>query len=231
MAEHAQQEFDEYALDYEGVINDYVGFAGQSQDFYTRAKALHLRHLLDERSGAKRLDVLDIGCGHGLIHPHLNGTGYKLTGVDVAEKAIDFARQMNPGVGYDVYDGSRLPYADASFDVAFTICVMHHVPPDQWPAFVTEAKRVLRPGGTFVVFEHNKINPLVQWVVSRIPIDRNAVLLTSWRTQKLLRNASFSEVTCKHILFFPFEGQVFQTVESSLGWLPMGAQYYVAAIK
>jgi len=231
MVEHVQQEFDQYALNYEAVIDDYVSFSGQSQAFYTRAKARHLREILDAESRAKQLDVLDVGCGHGLIHPYLNDGGYRLTGIDVAASAIGMARKMNPHVNYDVYDGVRLPYVDASFDLLFTICVMHHVPIAQWGSFVEEARRVLRPRGKFIIFEHNKLNPLVQWVVSRVPIDRNAVLLTSWRTKKLLHDAGFRSIACRHILFFPFEAPLFQKIEKHLAWLPMGAQYYVTGTK
>jgi SAM-dependent methyltransferase len=231
MTEPARQEFDDYASSYETVINDYVGFSGQSQDFYTRAKAIHLCEILDAQSRAKKIDVLDIGCGHGLIHPYLSGSGYQLTGIDVAESAIALARQINPGVTYDVYDGLRLPYPDESFDALFTICVMHHVPIEQWGAFVEEGRRVLRPGGTFIIFEHNKLNPVVRWVVSRIPIDRNAVLLTSHRTRKLMQDAGLRNVRCKHILFFPSDRAILRKIESGLAWLPMGAQYYVTGTK
>jgi ubiquinone/menaquinone biosynthesis C-methylase UbiE len=169
-----------YASNYEAVINDYVGVFGQPQEFYTRAKADHLRHILDAKGRTKTLEVLDIGCGHGLIHPYLRDACCRLTGIDVAENAIEMARRRNPHVNYDVYDGSRLPYADETFDVLFTIGVMHHVAVDQRNTFVSEARRVLRRGGIFVIFEHNKLNPLVRWIVARIPFDRNAVLLTGW---------------------------------------------------
>jgi SAM-dependent methyltransferase len=229
--ERTSPEFNEYASDYEAVINDYVGVFGQPQEFYTRAKADHLQRILETKRRTRPLDVLDIGCGHGLIHPYLSGTGYRLTGIDVAGNAIEMARRRNPHVNYDVYDGSRLPYADETFDVIFTICVMHHLPVDLRDIFVSESRRVLRSGGRFVIFEHNKLNPLVRWIVARIPFDRNAVLLTSWHTQKLVRNAGFREIECNYILFFPFNVAPLRRIEAYLGRLPMGAQYYVAATK
>jgi SAM-dependent methyltransferase len=231
MGDRTHPEFNQYASNYEAVINDYIGFCGQPQEFYTRAKADHLRRIIDAKAWTKPLDLLDVGCGHGLIHPHLSDAGYRLTGIDVAESAIQLARRRNPHVNYDVYDGLRLPYADEAFDVLFTICVMHHVPVDQRDTFVSEARRVLRPGGTLVIFEHNKLNPLVQWVVARIPFDRNAVLLTSWHTKKLVHNAGFRSINCSYILFFPFDAEPLRKVEGYLGWLPLGAQYYVTATK
>ena len=229
--ERTPAEFNEYASNYEAVINDYVGVFGPPQEFYTRAKADHLQHILEAKGRTRPLDVLDIGCGHGLIHPYLSGAGCRLTGIDMAENAIEIARRRNPHVHYDVYDGLRLPYPEGSFDVIFTIGVMHHVPVAQRDIFVSEARRVLRTGGSFVVFEHNKLNPLVRWIVARIPFDRNAVLLTSWQTQKLVRNAGFGEIKCNYILFFPFDMAPLRRIEAYLGRLPMGAQYYVAATK
>jgi SAM-dependent methyltransferase len=231
MEDRVHPEFNQYASNYEAVINDYIGIFGQPQEFYTRVKANHLRRILDAKGRTKPLDVLDVGCGHGLIHPYLSGAGCRLTGIDVAESAIQMARQMNPDVGYDVYDGLRLPYRDEAFDVLFTICVMHHVPVDERDSFISEARRVLRPGGTFIIFEHNKLNPLVQWIVARIPFDQNAVLLTSWRTQELVRDAGFHGIHGRYILFFPFDAAPLRKVEDYLGWLPMGAQYYVSATK
>jgi SAM-dependent methyltransferase len=231
MGDRPHPEFNQYASNYEAVINDYIRFFGQPQEFYTRAKADHFRRILNGKARSKPLDVLDVGCGHGLIHPYLRGAGCRLTGIDVAESALQVARRRNPHANYDLYDGVRLPYADESFDVLFTICVMHHVPPDQQVSFLSEACRVLRPGGTFVIFEHNKLNPLVRWVVARVPFDRNAILLTSWRTQELVRTAGFREIDCRYILFFPFEAAPLRKVEGYLGWLPLGAQYCVAATK
>jgi hypothetical protein len=51
--EPTQPEFNEYASNYEAVINDYVGVFGQPQEFYTRAKADHLRHILDAKGGGR----------------------------------------------------------------------------------------------------------------------------------------------------------------------------------
>lgn len=71
-----------------------------------------------------------MGCGHGLIHPYLlaNNKKLQLSGVDVASSVIDIALTTNPNVAYQTYDGSTLPYAENTFDVAYAICVMHHVP-------------------------------------------------------------------------------------------------------
>jgi ubiquinone/menaquinone biosynthesis C-methylase UbiE len=218
--------FDGYASSYSRVVGDYVGFAGQPHSFYTRAKAYQLLNILETRQpGAQR--VLDVGCGHGLIHPLLKSPNLELHGVDVAPKTLDQASRANPDVNYEVYDGTRLPYQDNHFDSVFTICVMHHVLPDNWPSFVAEMHRVLRPGGTLTVFEHNRFNPVVRYIVSRIPIDSDAVLLSSGKVRNLLRRCRFTNLSTRHFLFFPFDYPIVRRAERSLRWFPMGAQYVV----
>ncbi|MBR0759517.1 SAM-dependent methyltransferase [Bradyrhizobium japonicum USDA 38] len=229
-------EFDQYRDGYSAQIDDAIAFSGQPQDFFTRAKA---RYLLDTFSkvrsqngtSSKPLDVLDIGCGHGLIHPHLRPAqpGIKLTGIDVAGTVIEEARADNPDVHYDVYEGTRLPYDARTFDIAFAIAVMHHVPPDDWKSFLVEAARVVRPGGLVIIIEHNPLNPLTKKIVRSCPFDQNAVLLRSNRLAKLFRAAGMVDIERQFIIFTPFDTPFFHKLDASLGWLPLGAQYCMAA--
>jgi ubiquinone/menaquinone biosynthesis C-methylase UbiE len=231
------REFDRHKENYRSDIDRAVSFSGQSHDFFTRVKAEYLVDLLKEYqrdrpgSNAKSLEVLDIGCGHGHIHPYLiqSAPRMKLSAVDVAATVVEEARLMNPTVDYRSYEGERLPYDDNSFDAAYTIAVMHHVPPPQWPTFLMEMRRVVRPGGLIAIFEHNPINPLTQWIVRTCPIDESAVLLGSRRLANLVTRARFSDIESRYILFTPIDGPVYRKFDKLIGWLPLGAQYYVAA--
>jgi SAM-dependent methyltransferase len=233
------QEFDQHKETYRSDIDKAVAFSGQSHDFFTRVKAEYLIDLLrafeNDRgtpsTAAPPMEVLDIGCGHGHIHPYLKQSGMriKLSAIDVAATVVEEARLMNPTVDYRSYEGERLPYDDRSFDVAYTIAVMHHVPPPQWPAFLLEMRRVVRPGGLIVIFEHNPINPLTQWIVRTCPIDDNAVLLGSRHLSKLAVQAKFASVESRYILFTPLDGPRYRAFDKMIGWLPLGAQYYVSA--
>jgi SAM-dependent methyltransferase len=220
-------DFNETKESYRGQIEQTIAFAGQGLDFYTRVKAQYLRDLVAAvLPDVAQPRLLDIGCGHGYIHPDLIAAGFSITGVEVAEEVLPLARQANPDVEYQTYDGQRLPFPDASFDVATAICVMHHVPPSQWPAFAQEMRRVLKPGGIAVVFEHNPWNPATRYVVASNEIDADAVLLSAPKLRGLLRGAGLSQVASKGILFTPFAAPFFRRLDKSLGWLPLGAQYY-----
>ena len=122
-----------------------------------------------------------------------------------------------------------MPYADSSFDLAFTICVLHHVPPVQWPTFVSEMKRVLKPGGLALIFEHNPRNPLTMRAVNNCPFDEDAVLLRSEETEGLMRDAGFQAIESRFILSVPAAGKVLRGLDLVFSKLPFGAQYYVMA--
>jgi len=214
---------------YRDTVEDVLSFAGQGLDFYTRAKADAFARIL-RRDGMTAPRVLDIGCGHGFIHPLLAQQGCEVVGVEMAAEVLPLAQAANPGVEYHAYDGQLLPFADESFDVALTICVMHHVPPPQWLAFLAQARRVLRPGGRVVIFEHNPWNPMTRYVVSRNDIDADAVLLSHRKLKSMLRASGFRSVASGFILFTPFAQSLARRAETYLEWLPLGAQYYATGM-
>lgn len=90
--------------------------------------------------------LLDVGCGGGLMAPHVRG--YRHVGVDRSWSAL--LRAAAHGVAAVHALAERLPVADASADVVVAGELFEHVP--DLPAVVAEVARVLRPGGT-VVFD------------------------------------------------------------------------------
>jgi ubiquinone/menaquinone biosynthesis C-methylase UbiE len=223
--------FDSYDQNYDSVVNSAISFCGLKVDFFTKAKARYIARILTEQLGdLARLDLLDVGCGTGNIHPFFAGKARSVRGVDVSSACIATARQRNPSVDYRYYDGNQLPFDDASFDAAFTICVMHHVPPSQWPAFARELRRVVKRGGVGLVFEHNPSNFLTRRVVSSCEFDKDAVLLPAGQTQCLLQDAGFSDVVTRYILAIPVANHVLQEIDKLFARLPIGAQYYALGI-
>ena len=214
---------------YRDDINRSIGFSGIDVDFFTRGKADSIVAVLDRYalSGSAAASCLDIGCGIGILHPLLAPRVRQLAGADVSAEAIATARDANPAVDYRAYDGTQLPYPDASFDFCSTVCVVHHVPPPQWPTFVAEAWRVTKPGGLFAVYEHNPINPLTQAAVWRCPFDHDAVLLRAGRVIDLLVAQGFEIVTKQYLFFVPAAGNWARRIDRALAWLPLGAQYVV----
>ncbi|MGK5743197.1 class I SAM-dependent methyltransferase [Micromonospora sp. URMC 103] len=98
---------------------------------------------------AGRSDALlvDLGCGAGLLAPHLAGKGYRHVGVDLTRSAL--AQAAAHGVRVVNGDVTAVPLADGCADVVSAGEVLEHVP--DWRGAVAEACRLLRPGGLLVV--------------------------------------------------------------------------------
>jgi SAM-dependent methyltransferase len=220
--------FDAYRTNYQDVVAGSIGFSGLKHDFFMQAKA----DLIERRLGAERglepgrkLRALDIGCGIGTMHPYVRPLFATIDGCDISGESIERARRDNPDICYRAYGGERLPYDDHAFDFVFTVCVVHHVPPRQWPGFFTEMRRVLAPGGLACVIEHNPLNPATRLAVLRCPFDEDAVLLRSGTLGLLLTNAGFRDVSSEFFCLLPSAGPTARRIERALSGLPAGAQY------
>ena len=223
-------EFDEYADSYQDAVGRSVSFAGKDVDYYARRKAEHLVDVVTRRLGDPRqVSALDVGCGVGITDAHLSGHFGVLHGVDTAGDAVDRAAVRNPTVRYQAYEGTALPFPDGTLDVAFAICVAHHVPVVERPAFARELERVVRPGGLVVLFEHNPFNPLTRVAVSRCEFDRGVTLLSRGTASRLLAGASLDVVERRYILFVPLDRSIARRADRLLHRVPLGAQHYVAA--
>lgn len=224
-------DFDRYRESYEAAVEDAISFAGQEHEFYVEAKARRLLELARRRLGQRRMRVLDVGCGVGLTDRLLLPHVAALEGVDVSTAMVERARESNPAASYQVYDGRRLPFEEDAFDVAFAICVLHHVePPDRRP-LLAELRRVTRPDGLTVVFEHNPLNPLTRRVVRHCAFDEGVELIGRRELERLHRAAGLDVVDAEYLLFFPWRARPLALLERGLTRLPLGAQYVVAGRK
>jgi SAM-dependent methyltransferase len=218
--------FDRYDHSYDAVVQSSIDFSGLSHDFFMAAKADILRDLLACHFGSGyKPTALDVGCGIGAFHPFTRGMFGRLCGTDISAASIAQARQNHPDVDYQAYDGNILPYDDGTFDLAVTICVLHHVPRDRWLGFLREIRRVVRPGGLVCVIEHNPLNPLTRLAVMRCEFDRDAALLRARQTRRLLQDAGLRQIDTRYFVLLPWATPLMRRIERGLRTLPFGAQY------
>jgi SAM-dependent methyltransferase len=223
-------DFDHHADSYRDDVKSSISWSGKDVDYFAEGKADLLMALVADRLGdPARQRVLDVGCGVGVTDRFLAGRFAELHGIDLAADAIEQARAANPSVAYQAYEGGRMPFEDGAVDVAFTICVLHHVPPAKWVAFAREMRRVVRRGGMVVVFEHNPFNPLTRVSVSRCPFDEDVTLLRAGTTENLLREVGLHDPQRRFFFFLPLRKIAESRIERALQRVPLGAQYYVAA--
>jgi SAM-dependent methyltransferase len=103
--------------------------------------------------------VADLGCGSGVFTDLLRQRGLVATGLDLSPKLVELGRRKYPGIEFLEGDVEHLPYPAESLDGILLSGLVHHLPDPARCA--QEAYRVLRPGGRFVAFDPNRMNPFM----------------------------------------------------------------------
>ncbi len=118
-----------------------------------------IREALDMAGNVSGKWVLDIGCGRGELVCEAARRGAHAVGIDYADAAIELSLERRARLEDDVRerahfllaDAKGLDFADGSFDVVFLIDVYEHLHPYEIERTLAEVRRVLRPGGRFIV--------------------------------------------------------------------------------
>lgn len=95
--------------------------------------------------------VLDVACGTGIYSPLFPDSSY--TGVDLSEGYVARARRKYKGKKFLAMDALDLRFAEASFDAVLMVGFLHHLTDVEVRQALREVKRVLKPGGTFLLIE------------------------------------------------------------------------------
>jgi SAM-dependent methyltransferase len=99
---------------------------------------------------------LELGCGVGRFSRYVAQQGLRATGVDFSPVAIAKARErvVNDDVRPEflVGDVTHLDALHGPFDVSFDVGCFHCLDPQGQRAYVAEVSRLLRPGGTHLIW-------------------------------------------------------------------------------
>jgi SAM-dependent methyltransferase len=98
--------------------------------------------------------VLEIGTGTGAMLRALAERGARVEGVELREDLIDEARRWYGELPIRRVTGTALPFPEGSFDAVVSFDVFEHIPDTD--AHLTEVRRVLRPGGAYLIQTPNK---------------------------------------------------------------------------
>ena len=140
--------------------------------------------------------VLDIACGDGygcrIMAPQVG----RVLGVDINQPLIA-ANQQNNAIGniaYDVGDCFALSLPDGAVTGATAMELIEHLPVDKVDSFVSEVRRVIRPGGSFICStpqnSHGDI-PLVPWHIKEYSVaELRAILERHFSSVKILSSKS-----------------------------------------
>jgi len=112
------------------------------------------------------LDILDVGCGGGLLSEAIAGLGARVIGIDVVSDSITVARRHAEDGGlqidYRLMTAEQLLASGQQFDVVLNMEVVEHVA--DLDAFMQAANRLVRPGGHMVLATINRT--ALSWLVA-----------------------------------------------------------------
>ena len=130
-------------------------YNGQIFDKETQKEARERIHWMCAQVAGEK--VLDIGCSQGIITLLLGREGFKVTGIDYENNAVDYARKalekeellVRQRICFELVDATAMPYAANSFDTVIMGEILEHVTHPE--KILTEAWRVLKEGGRAII--------------------------------------------------------------------------------
>ncbi|QIL70092.1 class I SAM-dependent methyltransferase [Diaphorobacter sp. HDW4B] len=215
-------EFDKYADSYSSDLKDAIPAGFRTIEYFSTYKVKLAKRFAPEKIHR----ILDFGCGVGQCSQYLaqSFSNAELVGFDVSDDSLDVARERIPQAHFtSAWDQA----VEEKYDLIFTSNVFHHIDASEHALWLSRLKDALRPGGKIIIFEHNPINPLTRMVFKRCIFDQDAVMIGQKRFVNLAKSVGFSNFSTKYTLFFPGALKIFEPLERFIGWLPLGAQYYL----
>ena len=217
----------------------YDDFAG----WYERERHLPYHRMLDdletdlvERYGTGK-DVLEVGCGTGLILGRVRQFAKSASGIDLSGGMLAQAHARNLAVGQA--SATALPIATASVDVAYSFKVLAHIP--DITGAMAEMARVVKPGGWVLAEFYNarSVRRLVKAVKPASKVSANTndeAVYTRYDSSDDIRSYLPPELDWKtsrgirivtpisHVLRVPVLGAAFRWAENRLADLPVARE-------
>ena len=100
--------------------------------------------------------TLDVGCGEGRLARDLKERGHSVRAFDASPALVEAARSADPSLDVAKADAGALPLEDGASDLVVSFMVLMNV--DDLGSVVSEAARVLEPGGHFCIAITHPIN-------------------------------------------------------------------------
>jgi ubiquinone/menaquinone biosynthesis C-methylase UbiE len=199
-----------------------VSFDGYAAD-YARHRRVH-PGVFQALVSSLRLEarVLDVGCGTGNYAIALRHCcDVSVFGIDPSRSMLAQASERAGDVRWICGRAEALPFAAQSFDLVFSVDVVHHIA-DRLAAF-REARRVLRPGGWFCTVTDSEEDivrrePLSRYFPATVPVElaRYPRVAT---IESELATAGFNDIRCDHVEHHyvvtdlePFRSRVFSSL-------------------
>ncbi|MEO5328767.1 MAG: class I SAM-dependent methyltransferase [Magnetococcus sp. THC-1_WYH] len=223
--------FDKTA-EYDQMLDNGLRLSGEKKDYFMVCRVQELIQQLPDEFTPNR--ILDFGCGLGETTSHLAGSFPNVQEVIGVDRSLAMVEQANQVFGSDRVSFMPLDDLDklGEFDLCYCNGVFHHILPNHRQQTMKTIYRAVKKGGYFAVFENNPWNPAVHVIMSRIPFDKDAIMLSILEMADLLRQGNFIEQKrARSLFYFPRILKILRIFEPMLTRIPLGGQYYILATK
>jgi SAM-dependent methyltransferase len=220
-------EFDYSAKNYNDILSRAVSASGHSWEYFAQYKANYVSRYMPSGFSGK---ILDFGCGIGNLVKYLRSAfpTSRIDGFDVSTESLKKIPPEHLTQGIFTNEMAKL---DNNYDLIVAANVFHHIIPEERPGVVQALYDRMSPGGHFVMFEHNPLNPLTVYNVKHSPLDVNAVLARSSELKRLLVKNDFKKINRDYIVFFPGFLKPLIKLEPLMKKFPLGVQYALTGVK
>lgn len=137
------------------IVAKSFGDAASSYDAFAKIQHRVAAQLLNELPAATEfladqqgtLNILDLGCGTGYCLPVLKQkyANASITGADLSQGMLDYAKQQHPEFEYAIADAESLPFASNSFDFIFSNFAVQWC--ESFSEVLAQAYKTLKPNG------------------------------------------------------------------------------------
>jgi ubiquinone/menaquinone biosynthesis C-methylase UbiE len=128
-------------------------------------QSIQLYHHVGTQADVSGKEVLEASCGHGGGAAYLTRTfrPARYIGLDLNATGIAFCKKRHqvPGLEFVRGDAGSLPFIAGSFDVVLNVEASHCFP--DFPRFLAEVERVLKPGGHFLYADFRFKDSIPAW--------------------------------------------------------------------
>ena len=224
-------EFDAFAGHYDDALSQGLSVSGEDKEYFAKGRMCWLRRCLNQLQEDVH-SVLDYGCGDGSNAQWLLEIlkCSEVVGVDCSGGMVRLA-QGKYGTEQSRFFLIEDYCSHGELDLAFCNGVFHHIPVPSRRAAVRYIHRCLKPNGLFAFWENNPWNPGTRYVMSRIPFDRDAIMLSARVAKRLLNDEGFDVLRTDFMFIFPHMLKWLRRIEPWLAPLPCGAQYQILCRK
>lgn len=138
------------------------GYMGHRSDVATlRMWTFSLSYIAKVIGSGRR--CLEVGCGDGLFSLAIGLKGNEAVGIDISDKQLTLARSYQRLLGlknvrFMKMAATKLRFPSSSFHCSISRDVIEHLHPEDAHVHLLEIKRVLKPGGFYIITTPNKLS-------------------------------------------------------------------------